>query len=61
MSNILEKNEEVAAELNAMLARQGIFTVNLLGSPGCGKTSLVEQTVSLLKSVFNIAIIEGDL
>ncbi|WP_094603054.1 Hydrogenase maturation factor HypB [Sporomusa silvacetica DSM 10669] len=61
MSNILEKNEEVAAELNAMLTRRGIFTVNLLGSPGCGKTSLVEQTVSLLKSELNIAIIEGDL
>jgi hydrogenase nickel incorporation protein HypB len=61
MSNILEKNEEVAAEINAMLSRQGIFTVNLLGSPGCGKTSLVEQTVSLLKSELNIAIIEGDL
>lgn len=61
MSNILEKNEEVAAELNAMLTRQGIFTVNLLGSPGCGKTSLVEQTVSLLKNELNIAIIEGDL
>ena len=61
MSNILEKNEEVAAELNAMLTKRGIFTVNLLGSPGCGKTSLVEQTVSLLKSELNIAIIEGDL
>ena len=61
MSNILEKNEEVAAEINTMLTRRGIFTVNLLGSPGCGKTSLVEQTVRLLKNELNIAIIEGDL
>lgn len=61
MSNILEKNDKVAAKINAMLTRQGIFTVNLLGSPGCGKTSLVEQTVSLLKNELNIAIIEGDL
>lgn len=61
MSNILEKNEEVAAELNAMLTKQGIFTINLLGSPGCGKTSLIEQTVSLLKNELKIAIIEGDL
>jgi hydrogenase nickel incorporation protein HypB len=61
MSNIMEKNEEVAAEINAMLTRRGIFTVNLLGSPGCGKTSLVEQTISLLKNEFHIAIIEGDL
>ncbi len=61
MSNILEKNEEIAAELNAMFTRRGILAVNLLGSPGCGKTSLVEQTVSLLKDDFAIAIIEGDL
>lgn len=61
MSNILEKNEETAAELNAMFTRRGILAVNLLGSPGGGKTSLVEQTVSLLKDDFAIAIIEGDL
>lgn len=61
MSNILEKNDKIAAELNGMLTQQGIFTVNLLGSPGCGKTSLVEQTVRLLSSELRIAVIEGDL
>lgn len=61
MSNILEKNDETAAELNAMLTSRGIFTLNLLGSPGCGKTSLVEQTVGLLRNELAIAIIEGDL
>lgn len=61
MGNILEKNEQLAAELNAMLTRRGIFTVNLLGSPGCGKTSLVEQTVRLLQPEYKLAIIEGDL
>ena len=61
MSNILEKNEETAAELNTMFSSRGIFVVNLLGSPGGGKTSLVEQTIRLLKDDFAIAIIEGDL
>lgn len=61
MSNILEKNEEIAAELNALFSKQGILAINLLGSPGCGKTSLVEQTIRLLKNEFSIAIIEGDL
>jgi len=61
MSNILEKNEEIAAELNARFSKRGIFVVNLLGSPGCGKTSLVEQTVRLLNNDFSLAIIEGDL
>lgn len=61
MSSILEKNDQIAAEISTMLKSQGIFTVNLLGSPGCGKTSLVEQTVSLLKDELTIGIIEGDL
>lgn len=61
MSNILEKNDKIAAELNSALTRRGIFTVNLLGSPGCGKTSLVEQTVRLLNDELKIAVIEGDL
>ncbi len=61
MSNILGKNDKVAAELNSALTRRGIFTVNLLGSPGCGKTSLIEQTVRLLNNELKIAVIEGDL
>lgn len=61
MSNILHKNDENAAELNTMLTTRGIFTVNLMGSPGCGKTSLLEQTVSLLKNELTLAVIEGDL
>lgn len=61
MSNILEKNNEIAAELRAAFTAKGIFTVNLLGSPGSGKTSLLEQTIRLLKDEINIGIIEGDL
>ena len=61
MSDILGKNDEIAAELNTLLTRQGIFAINLLGSPGCGKTSLVEQTVRLLRDEYKIAVIEGDL
>ncbi|MDF2571173.1 MAG: hypB [Sporomusa sp.] len=61
MTNILDKNDQTAAELNAMLTSRGIFTVNLLGSPGCGKTSLLEQTISLLNGELRVAIVEGDL
>lgn len=61
MSNILDKNDQIAAELNSVLTSRGIFVVNLLGSPGCGKTSLLEQTVSLLNNELKLAIIEGDL
>ncbi|XER09980.1 Hydrogenase maturation factor HypB [Sporomusa aerivorans] len=61
MSNILGKNEAAAAELNALLTSKGIFVINLLGSPGCGKTSLVERTAHLLKGQLKLAVIEGDL
>lgn len=60
-SNILGKNEQIAAELNALLTQKGIFAVNLLGSPGCGKTTLVEKTASMLKGRLRLAVIEGDL
>ena len=61
MTNILERNDQIAAEVNERLSSAGIFVVNLLGSPGCGKTSLLESTIAGLKSELSIAVIEGDL
>jgi len=61
MTNILDKNDQIAAEVNETLSAKGIFVVNLLGSPGCGKTSLLEQTICGLKNELSIAVIEGDL
>lgn len=61
MANILDKNDQIAAEVNALLAGCGIFTLNLLGSPGSGKTSLLERTIAVLKDELNMAVIEGDL
>lgn len=61
MANILDKNDRIAAEVNAALSAQGIFVLNLLGSPGSGKTSLLEHTIKALKRELRIAIIEGDL
>lgn len=61
MANILDKNDQLAAEVNKQLAGSGIFTLNLLGSPGSGKTSLLEQTIAALKGELKLAVIEGDL
>lgn len=61
MADILDKNDRLAAEVNALLARRGIFTLNLLGSPGSGKTSLLELTIAALKDELRLAVIEGDL
>jgi hydrogenase nickel incorporation protein HypB len=61
MANILDKNDLLAAQINELVSSHGIFTINLLGSPGSGKTSLLENTIESLKDDLRIAVIEGDL
>jgi len=61
MTNILDSNDQVAAAVHERLSAAGIFVINLLGSPGCGKTSLLENTIAGLKNEISMAVIEGDL
>ena len=61
MKNILGENDRVAAENQAMFAEKGIFVLNLMGSPGAGKTSLLEKTMEKLRDKVKMAVIEGDL
>lgn len=61
MTNILDKNNQIAAEVHERLSAAGILVLNLLGSPGCGKTSLLENTIRALKDKISMAVIEGDL
>jgi len=58
--NIFEANEKVAGQLRDLFARHGILVLNLISSPGAGKTSLLERTLSDLKNEFSMAVIEGD-
>ncbi len=59
--NILEANEMVAATLREKFAQKGILALNLISSPGAGKTSLLERTLQDLSGEFAMAVIEGDL
>ncbi|WP_033170427.1 hydrogenase nickel incorporation protein HypB [Selenomonas sp. ND2010] len=61
MKNILGENDRIAAENQAMFAAKGVYVVNLMGSPGAGKTSVLEKTMEKLKDVLKMAVIEGDL
>ncbi len=61
MANILEVNDAIADQVGRRLAGNGVFALNLMGSPGCGKTALLEHTIAALKDELNIAVIEGDL
>ena len=59
--NLLKTNEQLARENRSLLDRHGIFAVDILGSVGSGKTTLVQQLVLKLKSRRRIASIAGDL
>ncbi|MGE4299556.1 MAG: hydrogenase nickel incorporation protein HypB [Desulfovibrionaceae bacterium] len=59
--NILEANDKVADELRALFARKKIFVPNMISSPGTGKTSVLEKTLTALRGEFKMAVIEGDL
>ena len=58
---ILEKNDVIAAENRKNFKLKNIFTINLVSSPGSGKTSLVERTLYHLDKKIKIAVIEGDV
>ena len=58
---ILEKNDKLAAELRQRFADNHVYVVDLLASPGSGKTSTILATIDALRDEFNIAIIEGDI
>ena len=59
--SILDKNDKLAAELRQRFADNHVFVVNMLASPGSGKTSTILATIDALRDEFNIAIIEGDI
>lgn len=58
---ILDKNDRLAAELRQRFADNHVYVVNLLASPGSGKTSTILATIDALRDEFNIAVIEGDI
>jgi hydrogenase nickel incorporation protein HypB len=58
--DILGKNDELAKANRARFAAAGVFALNLVSSPGAGKTALLVKTISDLKGSRPIAVIEGD-
>lgn len=60
-TKILNKNDEQAAANRALLDEKGVYMVNVLASPGSGKTSTIVATIKALRDRFNIAVIEGDI
>ena len=59
--HLLVANERHAQSIRTLLAEHHVFCVNLLGSPGSGKTALLEATLSRMGHDLRVAVIEGDV
>jgi len=59
--NILAANREKAESIRQLLDSRRILMVNIMSSPGSGKTSLIMQTINRLRDKYRIAVIEGDV
>lgn len=61
LKDILSANDQIAQRNRDLLNGKGVFTVNVMASPGAGKTSLIRQTINSLKGKVKIGVIEGDI
>lgn len=61
LEDIFSENDRVAAENRALFAAHGVHTVNLMSSPGAGKTSLLTHTLARLAGQMRIGVLEGDI
>ena len=61
LQNILSANDQIAARNQALLAQHRVLAVNVMSSPGAGKTTLILETVRRLKGRVKIGVIEADI
>lgn len=61
VENVLKLNDEIAAINRQTLRSAGVFTINMIGAPGCGKTSLIEATIPRLGANIRCGVIAADL
>ena len=59
--SVFADNDADAARLREQLKERGVFLVNLMSSPGAGKTSLLRQTIAALKTDYRIGVMEADI
>lgn len=61
VEQILSANDQLAAANRARLDAAAVFAINMMASPGAGKTSLITRTVEALKGEFRIGAVDGDI
>ena len=60
IEKIFEANDQLASQIQTSLTDSGIFSINIMASPGAGKTSVILKTIEKLSSQMRIGVIEGD-
>ena len=60
VENVLKANDEIATANRAMLRDAGVFAIDVIGAPGCGKTTLLEATLARAQDL-RVGVICGDL
>ena len=61
LHQVMDWNEDVSEEVKGTLAAHHICMINVMGSPGAGKTSLITSLIDSLKEDFRVGVIEGDI
>ena len=61
LEGVFDANERLAAENERLFREKGVFVINIMASPGAGKTSTIMHTVRALQDEMSIAVIEGDI
>lgn len=61
LHQVMEWNEDVSAEVRGTLKGHKVCLINVMGSPGAGKTSLITALIARLRDEFAIGVIEGDI
>ncbi len=61
LKQVVENNEDCSKEIKEILKNKNVYLINVMGSPGTGKTSLIIELIKKLKDKYNIAVVEGDI
>jgi hydrogenase nickel incorporation protein HypB len=59
--NVLDANDTLASANREMFDRAGTYTINMMSSPGAGKTALLERTLERLRNQLSLGVLEGDV
>ena len=61
VKDILGANDQIARENRQLFDRNKVFVVNVMASPGAGKTSVIMETIRRLKGKVRVGVVEGDI